>query len=532
MMSNERLTYEELEQRLTEAQQIIAALRGGEVDAIISEQGVSLLRLKDVENALRRSEENFRNSMETSPLGIRIVTAEGELLYGNQAMLDIYGYSSFEELRAAPAKQRYTPESYAEHEKRKEKRKRGEHVPSDYEISVVRKDGEIRHLEVFRTEVLWNGKTEFQMLYRDITERKLAELASKRAEEALRVSEDRFRSEFKGNPIPAYIWQKAGDDFVLVDFNAAAEAMTHGNMKHCRGVEASVVYSDRPDIIVDLARCCTERCTISREMLYTFQSTRETRFLFVCYVFIPSNEIVVYAEDITERKLAEQQLKTSQDQLRALAAYLQNVREDERTAIAREIHDELGQVLTALKMDLSLLEKAVAEQSIQLQSMTISAEIREMSGLVGSAIRTVQRLVRELRPETLDILGLVDVLRWQAEQFQQHTQINCELSLPTERVALDVDRSTGLFRIFQEALSNVARHSNATTVLVKLVVEPEAVVLKIEDNGRGISESEIADARSFGILGMRERAIGFGGNVEVRGIPGKGTAVTARISRG
>lgn len=174
-MSNEKLTYEELEQRLAEAHQIIGALRGGEVDAIVTELDVALLRLKEVENALRRSEENYRNSIEKSPLGICIATAEGESRYANQAMLDIYGYSSLEELRAVPAKQRYTPECYVEHEKRKEKRKRGEYVPSNYEISVVRKDGEIRHLEVFRKEVLWNGKTQFQVLYQDITERKRAE---------------------------------------------------------------------------------------------------------------------------------------------------------------------------------------------------------------------------------------------------------------------------------------------------------------------------------------------------------------------
>ena len=171
-MGNERPTYEQLRQRLTEAQQVIAALRNGEVDAVISERDVMLLRLKNVEKSLRRSEENFRSSIENSFLGIRIVSAEGELFYANQAMLDIYGYSSVEELEALPVKQRYTPESYADHQKRKEKRKRGEYVPSHYEISVVRKDGEIRHLGVFRKEVLWNGKTQFQMLYQDLTERK------------------------------------------------------------------------------------------------------------------------------------------------------------------------------------------------------------------------------------------------------------------------------------------------------------------------------------------------------------------------
>ncbi|MDP2730968.1 MAG: PAS domain S-box protein [Dehalococcoidales bacterium] len=136
--------------------------------------------------ALRKSEENFRRSLDDSPLGIRIVNEDGETIYANQAMLDIYGYN-IEELKTAPTQKRYTPQSYAEHHLRREGRERGEHVPSSYEISIVRKDGEIRHLEVFRKEVLWNGQTEFQVLYNDVTERK-------RAEEALRNSEHYYRS--------------------------------------------------------------------------------------------------------------------------------------------------------------------------------------------------------------------------------------------------------------------------------------------------------------------------------------------------
>jgi len=130
---------------------------------------------KWVATELRAAEENFRNSLDSSPLGIRIVSAQGETLYANQAILDIYGYSSIEELRTTPTIQRYSPESYAEHQERKGKRKLGKFVPANYEVSIVRKDGEVRHLEVFRKEVLWDGTTQFQAIYHDITERKRAE---------------------------------------------------------------------------------------------------------------------------------------------------------------------------------------------------------------------------------------------------------------------------------------------------------------------------------------------------------------------
>ena len=171
MTSNKKPTYEELERRLTDAEAIIAALHGGEVDAIISERNVALLRAEELEEELRSSEENFRNSLEKSPLGVCIITVEGEILHANQAMLDICGYSSVEELKAVPTGDRYTAESYAEHQERKEKRKRGEVVPSNYEISIVYRDGEVRHLAVSCAEVTWNGERQFEALYQDVTER-------------------------------------------------------------------------------------------------------------------------------------------------------------------------------------------------------------------------------------------------------------------------------------------------------------------------------------------------------------------------
>jgi len=142
------------------------------VDAIISERNVALLRAKELEETLRRSEENFHNSLETSPLGVCVITVEGEILYANKALLDIFGYSSVEELKAVPTKDRYTPESYAEHRERNEKTKLEECVPSNYEISIVRKDGEVRHLAVSCAEVIWNSERQFEALYQDITERK------------------------------------------------------------------------------------------------------------------------------------------------------------------------------------------------------------------------------------------------------------------------------------------------------------------------------------------------------------------------
>jgi signal transduction histidine kinase len=232
-------------------------------------------------------------------------------------------------------------------------------------------------------------------------------------------------------------------------------------------------------------------------------------------------------KDITERKQADEEIMKSQEQLRALAARLQSIREEERTSIAREIHDELGQALTGLKMDLSWLENKLPKKENSLIKKTQS-----MLNLIDSTIQTVRRVSTELRPGILDDLGLIAALEWQAQEFQDRTGIKCEFNSSLEEVELDRDRSTGVFRIFQETLTNVARHSNATQVNIRAEESIRNLILRVKDNGRGITKGEISDKKSLGLLGMRERAHIFGGEVEITGGAGKGTSVTVKIPIG
>jgi signal transduction histidine kinase len=169
--------------------------------------------------------------------------------------------------------------------------------------------------------------------------------------------------------------------------------------------------------------------------------------------------------EIAERQRAEKQLKHSRDQLRALAARLQSVREEERSSIAREIHDELGQACTAIKMDLALIGRKTTKRQVQLRAKVDSA-----SQLVDNTIATLRRIASELRPRTLDDLGLSAALEWQAEEFESRTGIHCRVTLPQKPLALDSERSTAIFRIFQESLTNVARHAQATRVEARLEV--------------------------------------------------------------
>ncbi len=229
-------------------------------------------------------------------------------------------------------------------------------------------------------------------------------------------------------------------------------------------------------------------------------------------------------DEIAERKRAN-------EQLRQLSAHLQSAREEERTRVAREIHDELGQVLTAVKMDLSLLARNLSTHGKQAPVDDVLREIGSTSRLVDESIVKMREIIRELRPEILDHLGLKAAIEWQAQEFQTRTGIACHLSASDEDLALDLDRSTAVFRILQETLTNVARHAQATRVEIRLENQADQLLLQVRDNGRGITAAEMSNQKSFGILGMRERALVFGGEVELQGEPGSGTVVRVRIPR-
>jgi signal transduction histidine kinase len=228
--------------------------------------------------------------------------------------------------------------------------------------------------------------------------------------------------------------------------------------------------------------------------------------------------------DTTERRLAENAIKRSEEQLRNLTSYLQRVGEIERTNIAREIHDELGQTLTVLKMDLSWLKKRLPADQISLYERA-----ETMAHLINKTIQTVKKISTALRPGLLDDLGLGAAIEWQTEEFQQRTGIKCDTTIEPKDITLDKDRNTAIFRILQETLTNVARHARASEVRVSLKQRDAFVELKVRDNGKGITEEQIHNPKSFGLIGIRERVKIFGGNNIMKGIPGKGTIMMVRI---
>ena len=240
-------------------------------------------------------------------------------------------------------------------------------------------------------------------------------------------------------------------------------------------------------------------------------------------------EVIGVMIDLTERKKAEDEIRQSRERLRALSAHLQFVREQERIKIAREVHDDLGQVLSALRMELSLLNQNLLESSDTAPRQRILQELGTMSHLVDDTIRSVRRIITELRPEVLDHLDLSSALEWQIQEFRARTGIKTSFYSTLQNSPLNQEGVTAIFRILQETLTNVNRHAQATALQVKLIDNTDSIILEVKDNGRGITEEETRKAGSFGILGMRERVLLLGGNLTMNGNPGKGTIVRVEI---
>ncbi len=247
--------------------------------------------------------------------------------------------------------------------------------------------------------------------------------------------------------------------------------------------------------------------------------------IYSCPIFDDNKEkLYGLILDIDQRRRAEMNHERSRDQLRDLSIHLQSVREEERAYLAREIHDELGQSLTALKMDLIWIDKRLPKNAAEITDKT-----KSMVSLLNSTIQTIKKICSDLRPGLLDDLGLKAAIEWYTEEFISHTGIICKLVIDFDEIIIDQDLEISIFRIFQETLTNIARHSKADKVRADFYLQGNVLFMKIEDNGIGISEELIKDPKSLGLVGLRERVYPWNGELNIHGVENKGTVVFARI---
>ncbi|MBI4495930.1 MAG: PAS domain S-box protein [Deltaproteobacteria bacterium] len=481
---------------------------------------------KRVEKELQESQQQFQSLFDDAPVGYYELDTEGRIGRINRTALEMLGYRA-EEIVRQPV-WRFIAEAEASRESARHKNS-APYPPARIERTIRRKDGALFPALLENRELRDEGGriVGIRSTLQDITERK-------RAEEEVKKSEARYRL-LAGN-VSDIIWtMDLNLRFTFV--SPAVVRLTGFRVEEMIGKDLKEILA--PPSYERALKAITRKLAAkgarrhgSAPLAMELENLRrdgsalwtEVRMDFLRHPEGRPVEILGVSRDITERKRAEEEIRSSREQLRALSARLQTVREEERTSISREIHDELGQELTALKMELALLSRKLPPAPEGL-----AERVASMAKVIDRSIHSVRRISTHLRPGILDDFGLTAAIEWQAQEFQNYTGIKCRVKNSPKEFPLDQDRRTALFRIFQETLTNVARHSGATRVNVTMKTAGGDVQLEVFDNGRGISEGEIANPKSLGILGMRERAHLLGGQFRVRGLPGKGTFVKVKI---
>lgn len=357
----------------------------------------------------------------------------------------------------------------------------------------------------------------------------------RRAELALQESEERFRQ--LAESIEEVFWLKTFVTNKVIYLSPSYERIWGRNRREIYEDPESFIGwihpADREQVLAALKKLPSQFYDLEYRIIHPDGTVRWIRDR----AFPTRNKkgeiyrIAGITDDVTERKLADERLKASRQQLRDLAARLDLVREKERTWIAREIHDELGQLFTGIKYELCHLQKGLSKpegQRMENES-AFGEKIKSTLDLIDTAIRSVQKIATELRPGILDELGLLAAIRWHTSEFQKQTGLICRFHTDIETVPIDRDRATAAFRIFQEILTNIARHAGATKVKISMKEKSGHLLLDIEDNGRGITQEELSDQKSLGLLGMKERTHLLDGELDIRGVPQKGTHVRLKI---
>jgi PAS domain S-box-containing protein len=476
-MNNDAPAYRESEPRLTEMA-TINTLHVGEADTFAGEHYTALLDARELEEAYIESEQNFRNSLEMSPLGICIITSEGELLYANQAILYIYGYDTLEELRAAPVKQRYTPESYAEHLERREKRNRGERIPDSYGISIIRTDGEIRHLQVFQKEIIWDGASQFQLLYQDITERK-------RAEEALRESEERWYNIFNYAPIGICL---STPDGKILSTNKALETISGYIFKELKNVDIKDIC-EHPDDMKRLLDMLNQNgrvsnCTIR---LKRKDGTSYDALLNIMQTHVKGEAVFqTTCIDITERKRDEEEQQR--------IARLESI-----GTLAGGIAHDFNNLLTGIMGNIGLAKRLLKTEGKAYERLDEAEKAATRARALTQQLLTFARGGSPVKKPA----SITELIKETAPFALRGSNVRLEISLPYDPWTVEVDEGQ-----ISQAINNIVINANEAMpaggtlkIRVRNMVINKAgtpplprgnyIQIDIEDKGEGISKKDL-----------------------------------------
>lgn len=493
-----------------------------------------LVSYKDILNrfSYNRDLEKFRNALNNSVDAIYILDkAQMTYIDVNDACCSSTGYTRKELLTMGPQHlRRLQSEEILLHEYDaiiKSPLKKETQITKYF-----RKDGSSFDAEISVQAMKDGIKDVLITVARDITERKKAEDQLKKFNEELEVQVNKKTAEIRASEEKyRTIVEQASDgifisapDLSILDANNSGCSMLGYTKEELQKLKFTELIDpenlkNHPIMHKDLS---TGNTVINERKLIRKDGSEISAEITA--KLLSNGKYQTTIRDITEQKKAKDELEKSYKEIRQLSEHLQNIREEERISIAREIHDELGQQLTVLKMDIYWLKKKLDKSDEETEK-----RINDLLKLADSTINSVRKISSELRPGLLDDLGLVATMEWQLSEFEKHSGIKTTFNVEESEILLPDRFKSGLFRIFQESLTNVARHANAKKVIVNLRQEQGKVLLYIEDNGKGFNKNKTADKRTLGILGMKERTEMMGGEYEIKSIPGKGTTVLVAI---
>ena len=461
---------------------------------------------------LIKSEEKYRLLIEEASDAILISDQKGNYVDVNQSACNLLGYSREEFLLLNSRDILLYAEDATILPSRYEELKSGKSFISERKLK--RKDGTSVDVET-NGKMLPDGR--FIGFVRNISRRK-------KAEEELRISEQKYKLLFNKNPVPMWMTSLPGNQFI--DVNEAA--VKHYGYSRDEFLSMSGKDIRPPEEVERYLKYGEVRM---EEIYYAGVWQHKKKDGTLINVEIIAQDIfyegrmvrLVLANDVTEKLLAEEALKKSHEDLRVLASHQQKVREEERTKISREIHDELGQQLTAINLLMSPLHKKLTSNS------NLSEQSKEIMALIDESLKTLKRISSDLRPVILDNIGLIAAIEWHCNEFHKRTGINCIFNSEFSELNLSKDLAIGIYRIYQEGLTNAARHSEAKNITTVIRKTDDHIVIEMNDDGKGFDLSSVKNKKTLGIIGMKERAIMLGGTFDINSGLNKGTTITVSI---
>jgi len=387
------------------------------------------------------------------------------------------------------------------------------------EIIGLRANGEEFPVEASISQVVVGGKKLFSVILRDVMHRK-------QADEALRDSAERYQRLVELVPDAIWIEREGHIAFVnraclqLLGADSVAQLLGRSPLEFIHPDFRSLAIARRQRLLVDPQR----NAYVEKRIVTLAGEHKDVEIAETSFHDEGAVAFLAVVHEITARKVAEQELRESREQLRQLSAALQAAREEEQKRIARELHDELGQALTALKMDVAAIAGELSPEQVGAINRT-----SDMARLLENTVAAVRRIATQLRPLMLDDLGLIPTIGWLANDFSKRTGIAVDVTLPDPDTVVDAKLATVFFRVLQESLTNVARHSGANRVQILVECSDTHMRLRVCDNGRGFHASATQATKTFGLLGMRERAGMTGGSLTIESEPGAGTSIEMLI---